>query len=478
MENTVKIGEVEILERLEPLDENGKYFSPKFNVKIGEKEVCFESINEFVSKTLIGLNNWFFLRREKLLDCQDEKANQAAERLYYVFKTFEDGQIDREVFLKLMSEDLPKVIDYAPVENFGFKFKEVFGKAIKNSSHSNFHIFCRGFVRSRFEEPVCVPLYKNGSEFNELIGNYICIRLFKDFKHSVVKNLETFNEAYMRNFIEKSPRNNRLKLFYDKISGNYCGDFFREECLKEFKGIKEDLYDAFKEMQIKTFTDIKESLYSLDEKDVDQEKSNELGVKVYEIGDQPKKMLIHVTGMRKRETIKRDNLVELKERFLPQEGRAGKANDYISLSYIDNSDIKAFESPNDYISVIYGSDIPSDHLLTISNKDAYTEREETPEEAPYSSQVACYLSAKDLLEETDLFNEVAIIKADEVGGKGEKPNFPIAIFCNGDITEKDVDAAKYLNLPIVHSTTKKILANIYAASGVGFLNADAFEQEF
>ena len=97
MENTVKIGEVEILERLEPLDE-AEIKGPKFNVKVGEKEVCFESINEFVSKTLIGLNNWFFLRRAKLLDREDEETNQAAEKLYCIFKSLMMGKSAKKIF--------------------------------------------------------------------------------------------------------------------------------------------------------------------------------------------------------------------------------------------------------------------------------------------------------------------------------------------------------------------------------------------
>ncbi len=466
MENTVKIGEVEILERLEPLDE-AEIKDPKFNVKVGEKEVCFESINEFVSKTLIGLNNWFFLRREKLLDCQDEKANQAAEKLYYIFKSFNDGQISKEDFLKSISGDFPKVLSYVPVENFGNKFKETLGNVIYLlwPAEKLLQIFS-----SSTEQ---LPVYLYSKNFKDLIENYIYIRLFKDIKSSVLCNLEIFNAAYQDNMIEKSPSNVRLKLFYDKITNDPLGEFFREDYLNQFKGIKEDLYDAFKEMQLSTFTDVKKSLYCLDEKDVDKEKSERIGVKVYEIGKKPEKMLLHVTRTSRCGPYKETQFTNFRSGLTPQSERLD--NDYISLSYIDNSDIKTFRPVEGYISVVFGSDIPDDHLITISNKDAFTEKD--MEYGLFSRQIPFYRSAEKLLENTNDFNEIAIIKSDNVGGKGDKLNTPIAIFCHKQITENDIRLAKYLNLPIVHSTSEKTRSAEWLAQPKNFSEADHFELE-
>lgn len=466
MEKVYEFDKIEFLERI-PQEPDGTFSA--FYVKLADRDkpITFDSVQDFAEHTIVGLNNWFFLRRAKLLDREDEEANQAAEKLYYIFKSFNDGQISKEDFLKSISGDFPKVLSYVPVENFGNKFKETLGNVVCGLGYEeNFLQVFSGTV-----EQVPVSLYSKN--FKSLIENYICIRLFRDVKSSVLCNLEVFNAAYEDNMIKRSPSNDRLKLFYDKITNNPLGEFFREDYLNQFKGIKEDLYDAFKEMQLSTFTDVKKSLYCLDEKDVDKEKSERIGVKVYEIGKQPEKMLLHVTTMDRSKPYKETKFTDFRRWLTSQRDWLG--NDYISLSYIDNSDIKTFRPVEDYVTVIFGSDIPDDHLITISDKDAFTEKDMNGDIS--SRQIPFYHSAEKLLENTKHFNEIAIIKADIVGGKEDKPNTPIAIFCHKQITENDIKLAKCLNLPIIHSTSDKTRSEEWMAQPKRFSEADHFELE-
>ena len=72
--------------------------------------------------------------------------------------------------------------------------------------------------------------------------------------------------------------------------------------------------------------------------------------------------------------------------------------------------------------------IPNDHLITISNKDAYTERACVEEGAVFSDQRPFYSSSDDLLDATKYFNEIAIIREMTSGKKPGNPIFQLQSF--------------------------------------------------
>ena len=77
------------------------------------------------------------------------------------------------------------------------------------------------------------------------------------------------------------------------------------------------------------------------------------------------------------------------------------------------------------------------------------------------------------------FNEIAIIKRDDFGEKAGKPNLPIAVFCNGFITEEDVRCARRFNVPIIFSETYKNMEyEDYSFEGmIYFYDSDCIESE-
>ena len=375
--------------------------------------------------------------------------------------------------LKLYEKSLKK---YCPVETVPSNIKKF--------------IYDAYFYTSRYDENflnsnLVVNIKNSTGFFRHFLKNYITIKLFNDFYEDVLVNLESFVYSYKKGLLKKSERNDRLQRFYNLLSSN-GGEIFSED-LSKFVGIKGDLYDAFKEMQRASFDSIKESLYVPKVEDLDQRKTERFGVKVYNIGSSHKKLLLHVTSFSRNwgksfpeelRIFRGKNPVPVKKSILPERGRKGKANDFISLSYVDNSEIKTFRDVGHFVCFAYGNNIPNDHLITISNKDAYTERACVEEGAVFSDQRPFYSSSDDLLDATKYFNEIAIIKRDDFGEKAGKPNLPIAVFCNGYITEQDVKCAKSLRVPIIFSETYVHNSEQDFFDGVVlFNNSDCIEME-
>ena len=207
-------------------------------------------------------------------------------------------------------------------------------------------------------------------------------------------------------------------------------------------------------MQEQTFSDIKKSLYTLEEADIDQKLSENLGVKVYKIGKQPKKMLMHVSWIEKK------NMQSEGDYFEPK-GKKNVLSEYIALSYVDNGHLKTYRNLDDYITVIYGRDIPQDHLVAISDRDAFVSYEWPSEDVKekgeekglgttVSNQKQLFLGAKELLERTQVFNEISILRQD-AASQNPITTRPIAVFCRREISDADVSFAKKYGLPIVLS---------------------------
>ena len=89
MEKVYEFDKIEFLERI-PQKPDGAFSAFYVKLADSDKPITFDSVQDFAEHTIVGLNNWFFLRRAKLLDREDEETNQAAEKLYYIFKSFND----------------------------------------------------------------------------------------------------------------------------------------------------------------------------------------------------------------------------------------------------------------------------------------------------------------------------------------------------------------------------------------------------
>lgn len=83
------------------------------------------------------------------------------------------------------------------------------------------------------------------------------------------------------------------------------------------------------------------------------------------------------------------------------------------------------------------------------------------------------------MDSTRVVNEIAVIKRDDFGEEVGEPNLPIAVFCNGLITEEDVRCARRFNVPIIFSETyKNMECEGYSFEGmVYFYDSDCIESE-
>ena len=166
-------------------------------------------------------------------------------------------------------------------------------------------------------------------------------------------------------------------------------------------------------------------------------------------------MLMHVSSIEKK------NMQSSVDYFEPK-GKDNVLSEYIALSYVDNENLKTFRNLDDYITVIYGNNIPQDHLVAISNKDAFVSYEWPGEEVKekgeqkglgttVSHQKQMFLGAKELLNRTQTFNEVSILRRD-AASQNPTTTRPIAVFCRREISDSDVSFAKQYGLPIVLSS--------------------------
>ena len=90
-----------------------------------------------------------------------------------------------------------------------------------------------------------------------------------------------------------------------------------------------------------------------------------MALRFIELENSQKKMLMHVSSIEKK------NMQSSSVDYFEPKGEKNVLSEYIALSYVDNENLKTFRNLDDYITVIYGNNIPQDHLVAISNKDAF-----------------------------------------------------------------------------------------------------------
>ena len=308
----------------------------------------------------------------------------------------------------------------------------------------------------------------------EILKEFFCVKVFRDSYKNINSNLKTFHEAYQKKILKSKNEYKLLENIFCLLNSKDMSLLLKN--LKKFNLARESLYDAFKEMQNYTFEDIKNTLYIPDEKDLDATILEKLGVKssdttilekdkvkIYNIGKSSKKLLLHVTRINRYKednnyNINNDNKIDL---YFSSANKNSSRVESLSLSYVDNSELKTFRDIRENISIVYGKNIPNDNLIAISNKDAYTSYEWPSSErnfglkkgigSPRISQKPLYLGAEDLLKRTNEYNEVSFIKQN-IYDSDSKLNVPIAIFCLNKITYKEIKFAIKYNLPIIYSS--------------------------
>lgn len=277
----------------------------------------------------------------------------------------------------------------------------------------------------------------------------ICLELFSDTYKNVSTLLNIISKAYNDGLIDRKLEYKDLITINAALNSN---DESILKTLKKYEGqrFEEVLYDAYKDAMYVTFESIKSTCYDINIDDFDKHLSKEVGIQVYNIKKQPKKLLINVSRFEKNSNIKDSELKKLLNMYVNERSNRNNNQDFKSLSYIDNHDIKAYRDINNYITFVYPPQIPNEFLITITRKDAWIKFKD---KQVYSSKAPYFSNNQTLLDSTNDFNEVAILRKDPHSDKAVKP---LAIFCSQNITENEIRIAKILNIPIIFSETKYV----------------------
>ena len=273
----------------------------------------------------------------------------------------------------------------------------------------------------------------------------ICNGFFGDTFNNVDLLLSQIVKAYNKGFIEKKSNYKDLITIYNALNSN---DISVLKTLKKYEGQNFEgvLYDAYKDTMYSSFDMIKNDCYNFSTEDYDKDLSTEAGISVYNIKKLPKKMLINVSRMERNSVVKNTELEKNLDLYTDQRNR-DIIQDFKSLSFVDNHDIKAYRDINQYVTFVYPTDIPNNMLITITRSDAWVKHKN---KYVYSSTAPFLNKPQTLLDSTNEFNEIAVLRQDP---HGEYQVKPIALLCAKKITDFEKQIAKKLDIPIIYSET-------------------------
>lgn len=293
-------------------------------------------------------------------------------------------------------------------------------------------------------------------EIKEQIAN----ALFEDSFNNVSILLKVIDRAYKQGLIDNSPEFKDLMTVYSAFCSN---DVSVLKTLKRFEGqsLVAPLYDIYKQAQYASFEAINKECYNFDQKDID-ESLQQGNVEVYNIKKLPKKMLVNVARVERNAKLSKQELEAFWDKFVGVRSFRKIKSDFKSLSFISNHDMHLFRDVSQCLTFVYPNDIPKEYLITITRKDAFVtfgDKEPTTRMAPF------YAKPQTLLDSTNEYNEVAVIRQDP--HNDAKPIVqPVAILCTKEITPLEYQMAKKFGLKIIYSeasykqkkyTTKKEL---------------------
>jgi len=275
----------------------------------------------------------------------------------------------------------------------------------------------------------------------------ICRHVFDDCYDNVIKNLRIINYAYQNKMLERKEEYKPLIKMFALLSSKNL------DILKSFNSnqvLTENLYDAYKDVQNTCFEKIKSTLYTINASDLDNNLSKD-NIKVYNIHKNTKNLLICTTRIKKTEK----DLSKLEENINFRYNRK-ISQDYKSLSFVNNKNLKTYRDLNKYVTFVYSNDIPNNFLITISSDDAIIKFDK--EGLPTSKAKPFYKESEKLLDATTYFNEIAILRNDNYLENYES-NInsiikPCALFCINEITPTEYEIARQLNIPIIYSESK------------------------
>lgn len=294
--------------------------------------------------------------------------------------------------------------------------------------------------------------------------NILIDRYFKDIPLNFLKNLNVmiqYNDSLNNKILDEK----RTKIYKKILNFENLNYDERKElyyvCAK-YENLAELFYDDYRKCRDNTYNNLidlainPKKMYNL----LSIEKTKKYGVPIYELNGENFYAFVHITGPYK-----------YNPNFYVEAWKEG-LYDSVSLSFIGNNNITTFGDPKE--SIAFGfSKLDYKRIIHLRNSDSFSNYNSMDD--CFSDYIQKMYTPANLIKETRGYNEIVYqeksrnIKLDTI--------VPDYVMCYDEVTDSDINVAKYYNLPIVLINTKKYKFNnktIDVSESEKYINGDDY----
>lgn len=294
--------------------------------------------------------------------------------------------------------------------------------------------------------------------------NILIDRYFKDIPLNFLKNLNVmiqYNDS-LNNKILDEKRTNIYKKILNFENLNYDERKELYYACAKYENLAELFYDDYRKCRDNTYNNLidlainPKKMYNL----LSIEKTKKYGVPIYELNGENFYAFVHITGPYK-----------YNPNFYVEAWKEG-LYDSVSLSFIGNNNITTFGDPKE--SIAFGfSKLDYKRIIHLRNSDSFSNYNSMDD--CFSDYIQKMYTPANLIKETRGYNEIVYqeksrnIKLDTI--------VPDYVMCYDEVTDIDINVAKYYNLPIVLINTKKYKFNnkiIDVSESEKYINGDDY----
>lgn len=294
--------------------------------------------------------------------------------------------------------------------------------------------------------------------------NILIDRYFKDIPLNFLKNLNVmiqYNDS-LNNKILDEKRTNIYKKILNFENLNYDERKELYYVCAKYENLVELFYDDYRKCRDNTYNNLidlainPKKMYNL----LSIEKTKKYGVPIYELNGENFYAFVHITGPYK-----------YNPNFYVEAWKEG-LYDSVSLSFIGNNNITTFGDPKE--SIAFGfSKLDYKRIIHLRNSDSFSNYNSMDD--CFSDYIQKMYTPANLIKETRGYNEIVYqeksrnIKLDTI--------VPDYVMCYDEVTDIDINVAKYYNLPIVLINTKKYKFNnkiIDVSESEKYINGDDY----
>lgn len=294
--------------------------------------------------------------------------------------------------------------------------------------------------------------------------NILIDRYFKDIPLNFLKNLNVmiqYNDS-LNNKILDEKRTNIYKKILNFENLNYDERKELYYACAKYENLAELFYDDYRKCRDNTYNNLidlainPKKMYNL----LSIEKTKKYGVPIYELNGENFYAFVHITGPYK-----------YNPNFYVEAWKEG-LYDSVSLSFIGNNNITTFGDPKE--SIVFGfSKLDYKRIIHLRNSDSFSNYNSMDD--CFSDYIQKMYTPANLIKETRGYNEIVYqeksrnIKLDTI--------VPDYVMCYDEVTDSDINVAKYYNLPIVLINTKKYKFNnkiIDVSESEKYINGDDY----